>query len=147
MGDDSDDVDDELGQVGEQVGGIANRFGAGESESAETSETNEMSETMETTESTPTPSAETSETTEASETTEVPQPGDDAFQLREHWNGRTIYLPDDVVDDLDLRYKECSIQWQQQHGGELPKNEQFYPAVVKAALRGTSIESELDLKE
>jgi len=144
-----DDTDDELGQVGNQVGGIANRFG--------TSDTSDTTETSDTSDSeAPTPSAEMSETTvttetadvsETSETTETPTPGDDDFQLREHWNGRTLYLPDDVVDDLDLRYKECSIKWQQQRGGELPKNERFYPAVVRAALNETSIVAELGLEE
>jgi len=141
-----DESDDELGNVSDQVGGIANRFGT--SETDETTETSNTSETMGTSDTTATSveTSETSGTTEATETTGTPQPGDDDFQLREHWNGRTLYLPDDVVDDLDLRYKECSIKWQQQEGGELPKNEQFYPAVVQAALNETSIEEELGLQ-
>jgi len=157
MPDEDEDEDDELGQVGDQVGGIANRFGA-----TKTPETTESGETTETTETTSSSNAtteqsaemsettgrtETSESSKTTETSEMPAPGDEGFQLREHWNGRTLYLPDDVVDDLDLRYKQCSIKWQQQRGGELPKNERFYPAVVRAALRETSIEVELGLDE
>jgi hypothetical protein len=138
MSDDGDDADNELGRVGEQVDGIANRFGKSES-----SETIDMSETTEAAKTTETTGM--SETAKTTETSDVPGPGDDGFQLREHWNGRTIYLPDDAVDDLDLRYKECSIKWQQQHGGELAKNEQFYPAVIRAALEETSIEAQLNL--
>jgi hypothetical protein len=147
-----DDDEDELGQVGDQVNGIADRFG-GKSETTETSET---IGTTETTDSDPSQSAETtetpdttstSETIETGETTETPSPGDEEFVLREHWNGRTIYLPDDVVDDLDLAYKRCSVKWQEQRGGELPKNERFYPAVVRAALNQTSVEAELGLND
>lgn len=149
MADDEDE--DELGQVGEQLNGIAGRFG--QSETRDVSETGDMSETSETAGA---QSGEMSETTETagasetggmSETTETPDPGDEEFDLREHWNGRTIYLPDDDVDDLDLRYKECSIKWQRQRGGDLPKNERFYPAVVRAALNETTIEDELGLSE
>lgn len=157
MSEDGDDTDDELGQTGDQLNGIANRFGkttdtSDATEMRGTSETSEMSETMGTDDSTTTQSAETddmtgtTETSKTGETTKTPEPGDDDFQLREHWNGRTLYLPDEIVDDLDLRYKECSIKWQQQKGGELPKNEQFYPAVVRAALNETTIEGELGLE-
>lgn len=136
--------DDELGQVSEQVGGIANRFGASETdETIETSDTTEMTDVSE---SHQPRSAETTETSTMSETTETPKPEDDDFQLRKHWNGRTVYLPDEVIDNLDLRYKECSIKWQQKRGGKLPKNERFYPAVIQAALRETSIEAELGLE-
>lgn len=168
---DEDDTDDELGQVGEQMNGIENRFRGtsetsdtpGTTNTTETSDTSETSEATDMTEATGPQSGETtntSETTQATGTTEtteaiettgtsdtIPEPGDEDFQLREHWNGRTIYLPDDEVDDLDLRYKECSIKWQQQEGGELPKNERFYPALVRAALNETTIEAELGLDD
>lgn len=164
MTDDGGETDDELGQVGEQMNGIANRFGTSQpsdtSDTTETPETSEATNTTETMDTTSTaeatPSGETTDTSsttdtsempETSEASETPAPGDEEFQLREHWNGRTIYLPDDVVDELDLRYKECSIEWQRQRGGELPKNERFYPAVVRAALNETSIEEELGLAE
>jgi hypothetical protein len=65
--------------------------------------------------------------------------------LREDWNGRTIYLPDDVVDDLDIRYSEVNVEWQREHGEQLPKNERFYPALVRAAINETTIEAELGL--
>jgi len=168
MSDDNDDASEELGKTGEKMGGIADRFGAtteatdttDTTETAETTgtiETDETTETIDTTEETSTPSSEMTETTEAtttaetSETIETPEttdtlgPGDEGFVLREDWNGRTIYLPDDVVDDLDIRYSEVNVEWQREHGEQLPKNERFYPALVRAAINETTIEEELGL--
>lgn len=164
MSDDQDDADEELGKTGEKMGGIADRFGA----TSDTSETTEMSETVNTTETTETidttddeaasspemtettdttASSETTETIETTETTDTLGPGDEGFVLREDWNGRTIYLPDDVVSDIDIRYSEANVEWQRAHGEQLPKNERFYPAVIRAGLKGTSIEKELGLSE
>ncbi|MDB2242677.1 HNH endonuclease [Halorubrum ezzemoulense] len=164
MSDDQDDAGEELGKTGEKMGGIADRFGA----TSNTSETTEMSETANTTETTETidtiddeaasspemtettdttTSSETAETIETTETTDTLGPGDEGFVLREDWNGRTIYLPDDVVDDIDIRYSEANVEWQRAHGEQLPKNERFYPAVIRAGLNGTSIEKELGLSE
>ena len=66
--------------------------------------------------------------------------------LREDLNRRTIYLSDDV-DELDIRYSEVTVEWQREHGEQLPKNERFYPAVIRSALSGTSIEEDPDLNE
>ena len=156
MSDDNDDASEELGKTGEKMGGIADRFGATTeaTETDETTETTETAETIDTTEGTSTPSSEMTETTEATKTTETIEtpetadtlgPGDEGFVLREDWNGRTIYLPDDVVDDLDIRYSEVNVEWQREHGEQLPKNERFYPALVRAAINETTIEAELGL--
>jgi len=168
MSDDTDDASEELGKTGEKMGGIADRFGAtteatDTTDTTETGETTDTTETPETTETintagkNSTASSETTETTEAttttetgetietSETTDTLGPGDEGFVLREDWNGRTIYLPDDVVDDLDIRYSEVNVEWQREHGEQLPKNERFYPALVRAAINETTIEAELGL--
>ncbi|RLM49175.1 HNH endonuclease [Halorubrum sp. Atlit-28R] len=57
-----------------------------------------------------------------------------------------MYLSGDDVDELDIRYPEFNVEWQREHGEQLPKNEKFYPAVVRAGLSRTSIEEELGLK-
>ena len=164
MSDDGDDTSDELGKSGEKMGGIADRFGAttDTDETTETAETTSMSETAETSETTETVEtieddtepngssettepAKTAETTETTETADTLQPDDKGFVLREDWNGRTIYLPDDVVDNLDIRYSEVNVKWQREHGEQLPKNERFYPALVRAAINETSIEEELGI--
>ena len=168
MSDDNDDASEELGKTGEKMGGIADRFGATTEatdttdttetdETTDTIETDETTETIDTTEESSTPSSEMTETTKATTTTETAEtietsettdtlgPGDEGFVLREDWNGRTIYLPDDVVDDLDIRYSEVNVEWQREHGEQLPKNERFYPALVRAAINETTIEAELGL--
>ncbi|TKX43733.1 HNH endonuclease [Halorubrum sp. ARQ200] len=168
MSDDNDDASEELGKTGEKMGGIADRFGATTEatdttdttetdETTDTTETAETTETIDTTEKSPAPSSEMIETTEATTTTETAEtietpettdtlgPGDEGFVLREDWNGRTIYLPDDVVDNLDIRYSEVNVEWQREHGEQLPKNERFYPALVRAAINETTIEAELGL--
>ena len=164
MSDDEDDASDELGKTGEKMGGIADRFGVS-TDTSETSETGDTTETPETIDTTGDDSAaspdmtgttdttattetgETIETSETTDTTDTPGPGDEGFVLREDWNGRTIYLSDDDVDELDIRYSEVNVQWQREHGEQLPKNERFYPAVIRAGLSGTSIEEELGLEE
>lgn len=155
MSDEQDNASDELGKTGEKMGGIADRFGA----MSETSETSETTNTIETTETTDdesdasydmtetTGTTETTETIETSTMTETLSPGDEGFVLREDWNGRTIYLPDDVVDEVDIRYSEVNVEWQRAHGEQLPKNERFYPALIRAAINETSIEEELGLDE
>ena len=109
----------------------------------EAASSSEMAETTDTT----TSSSETIETIEATETTDTSGPGDEGFVLREDWNGRTIYLPDDVVNDIDIRYSEANVEWQRAHRKQLRKNELFYPTVIRADLNGTSIEKELGLSE
>lgn len=164
MSDDQDDASDELGKTGEKMGGIADRFGS-TTDTSDTTETGETTETIDTTDANDadsTESPEMSETTEATATTETNEtiktsetadasdtlgPGDDGFVLRDDWNGRTIYLSNDDVNELDIRYSEVNVEWQREHGEQLPKNEQFYPAVIRAGLSGTSIEEELGLDE
>ena len=98
------------------------------------SRTNRAVETSETTEAT--------ETTEASETTSLP--GDDVV-VREDWNGRTIYLSDDLVDEVEDAYGRYYADFRSEHGRELAKNRDLYPAIFRSALRGTSMEEELGL--
>lgn len=163
MTDDEDDASEELGKTGEKMGGIADRFGASTdtSETSETINTTETPETSHTSDDDSTQSPEMTETTNTTATTETGEtietsgmsdttdtlaPGDEGFVLREDWNGRTIYLSDDDIDELDIRYSEVNVEWQREHGEQLPKNERFYPAVIRAGLSGTSIEEELGLE-
>lgn len=153
---DEGDASEELGETADKIGGIADRF----NQSGETTETTEASETSEATETTETTSTseagaepaggtsqtnatvETSETSEASETTSLP--GDDVV-VREDWNGRTIYLSDDLVDEVEDAYGRYYGAFRSEHGRELKKNRDLYPAIFRSALRGTSMEEELGL--
>jgi len=103
------------------------------------------SETEETTKMTET--AETSQTAENAENTETSETSKTSKTIRERKNVN-MYLPEDLVEEMNIRYSELNAQWVREHDGEdLPKNQEFYPAVVQAALNETSIESELGLAD
>jgi hypothetical protein len=99
---------------------------------SETSKTSKMAETTET--------SETAENEQSDESDETAESGG----VRERRNVN-MYLPDALVDDLQLRYSELNVQWRREHGDDLPKNDEFYPAVIESALRDTTIEGELGL--
>lgn len=160
-GEDGGDASEELGETADKIGGIADRFSQSDKaiEASETSETSEARETTETVETTSTTGAEseaadgmsrnaavetseTSEVTEATETTSLP---DDDVVVREDWNGRTIYLSDGLVDEVEDAYGRYYGSFRSEHGRELAKNRDLYPAIFRSALRGTSIEEELGI--
>ena len=58
-----------------------------------------------------------------------------------------MYLPEELVSDLQLRYQELNLQWRREYDEDLPKNDQFYPAVVRAALEETTVEAQLPLED
>lgn len=60
--------------------------------------------------------------------------------------GVTMYLPDELVDDLDFRFDELNVQYRREHGEKMEKNKDFYPAMVRATINNTTIEAELDLE-
>lgn len=103
-----------------------NRYADEESKTADTSETSKTSKS--------TMSADQSETSESTET----------VRSRKNVN---MYLPDDLVDDMQLRYSELNVAWQREHGEELPKNAEFYPAVIRAALNDSTVAEELDIED
>lgn len=55
-----------------------------------------------------------------------------------------MYLPDELVDELQLRYAELNVEYRRKHGDDMPKNSVYYPAVIRAALNNTSVQNELD---
>lgn len=58
-----------------------------------------------------------------------------------------MYLPEELHQELDLRFDEINLQHKREHGQALEKNRDYYPAVIKAALEGKDIEDVLDLEE
>jgi len=84
------------------------------------------------------------ETSEESEPSKSPESSENSETVRSRKNVN-MYLPDGLVDDMQLRYSELNVQWQREHGEELPKNAEFYPAVLRAALGDTTIAEELGL--
>lgn len=122
---DRDDEDDDPGVVDEPS----------TSEPAETSDTSETSKT-----------SKRAKTPEMSKSTKTAESEESGGTVRERKNVN-MYLPEGLVDDLQLRYSELNVEWRRRHGEDMPKNEEFYPAAVRAALSESSIEEELGLDE
>lgn len=94
-------------------------------ETAENSETSETAETMST--------SETAETEESAET------------VKERKNVN-MYLPEDLVGKMNIRYSELDAQFQREHSRSMEKNRDWYPALIEAGLTDQSIEDVLNLE-
>jgi hypothetical protein len=100
-------------------------------ETSQTSETEESSKIQ-----------ETSKTSKSSKTAKTKDTSKSTVRDRKNVN---MYLPDDLVGDLQLRYSELNVDWRRKYDDDMPKNQEFYPAVIRAALEETTIREELDL--
>ena len=112
-----------------------------------TSETEETSNTANTSKDSKTSKRpETTKMSKSKMNAESEENRESSGTVRERKNVN-MYLPETLVDDLQLRYSELNVKWRRQHGEDMPKNEEFYPAAVRAALGESSIEEELGLEE
>jgi len=97
-------------------------------EAEETSETSEVTETTETDSST-----ETQETSSPNKTKETSK-----TNIKDEWNGRTIYIPDGILDDLEDTYLESQLKLRKAGRDEFKKNRHFYPLLVQFGLEALS---------
>ena len=107
-----------------------------EDEEADSSETSEVSETVETSSST--------ETTESTSTSETNKTSKTKTNIKDEWNGRTIYIPDDVLDEMEDTYLESQLKLRKAGQDEFKKNRHFYPLLVQF---GVEALSEADAEE
>ena len=107
-----------------------------EGDEADSSETSGVSETVETSSST-----ETIESTSPSETNETSKT---KTNIKYEWNGRTIYIPDDVLDEMEDTYLESQLKLRKAGQDEFKKNRHFYPLLVRF---GVEALSEADAEE
>jgi len=107
-----------------------------EDDEADSSETSEVSETVET--SSPT------ETTESTSTSETNKTSKTKTNIKDEWNGRTIYIPDDVLDEMEDTYLESQLKLRKAGQDEFKKNRHFYPLLVQF---GVEALSEADAEE
>jgi hypothetical protein len=56
--------------------------------------------------------------------------------------GRTFYVGEDTLDELDALYKELEFRYYQEHGDDLPKNKQFYPALFDVVVENPELVAE-----
>lgn len=110
-------------------------------ESEASSETTEMSEASNTSKS-----SKRQKTTKMSKSKKTAESEESSGTVRERKNVN-MYLPESLVDDLQMRYSELNVEWRRRHGEDMPKNDEFYPAAIRAALGESSIEEELGLGE
>ena len=100
-----------------------------EDDEADSSEMSEVNETVETSSSTETPESNTtSETSRTSETNKT------KTNIKDEWNGRTIYIPDDILDDMEDTYLESQLKLRKAGQDEFKKNRHFYPLLVQFGL-------------
>ena len=97
-------------------------------EAEETNETSEVTETTETSSSTG-----TQETTSPKETNKTSK-----TNIKDEWNGRTIYIPDSILDDLEDTYLESQLKLRKAGRDEFKKNRHFYPLLVQFGLEALS---------
>ncbi len=94
----------------------------------ETNETNEVTETTETS-----PSTGTKKTSSPNRTKETSK-----TNIKDEWNGRTIYIPDGILDDLEDTYLESQLKLRKAGRDEFKKNRHFYPLLVQFGLEALS---------
>ena len=93
-------------------------------------ESNEMNETVETSSS-----SETQETNSSSRTNETRET---KTNIKEEWNGRTIYVPDEILDELEDTYLESQLKLRKAGQNKFKKNRHFYPLLVQFGLEALS---------
>lgn len=107
-----------------------------EDDEVDSGETSEVSETVETSSST--------ETTESTSTSETNETSKTKTNIKDEWNGRTIYIPDDVLDEMEDTYLESQLKLRKAGQDEFKKNRHFYPLLVQF---GAEALSEADAEE
>jgi len=90
-------------------------------------ETSEVRETVETSSST-----ETTGSTSTSETNKT------KTNIKDEWNGRTIYVPDDILDEMEDTYLESQLKLRKAGQDEFKKNRHFYPLLVQFGIEALS---------
>ena len=101
-----------------------------EDDEADSSETSEVSEKVETGSST--------ETTESTSTSETNETSKTKTNIKDEWNGRTIYIPDDVLDEMEDTYLESQLKLRKAGQDEFKKNRHFYPLLVQFGVEALS---------
>lgn len=93
-------------------------------------ESNEMNETAETSSSN-----DTQETNSLSGTNETRET---KANIKEEWNGRTIYIPDEILDELEDTYLESQLKLRKAGQDEFKKSRHFYPLLVQFGIDALS---------
>jgi hypothetical protein len=104
--------------------GIEGNYEDDETDPTEMSEVNETEETSS--------STETSETSKTNETRKT------KTNIKDEWNGRTIYIPDDILDEMEDTYLESRLKLRKAGQDGFKKNRHFYPLLVQFGVEALS---------
>ena len=89
-------------------------------------------------------SNKTTETSSATETSESSSPKETKetkktkTNIKDEWNGRTIYIPDDILNEMEDTYLESQLKLRKAGQNEFKKNRHFYPLLVQFGLEALS---------
>jgi len=75
---------------------------------------------------------------EASETNETASTNETKTNIKDEWNGRTIYIPDGVLAEMEETYLESQLKLRKAGRDEFKKNRHFYPLLVQFGLEALS---------
>ena len=83
-------------------------------------------------------SNEMNETTETSSPSGTNKTKETKTNIKQEWNGRTIYVPDGILDELEDTYLESQLKLRKAGQDEFKKNRHFYPLLVQFGLEALS---------
>ena len=81
---------------------------------------------------------DSSETTESASTSETSETNKTKANIKDEWNGRTIYIPDGVLDEMEDIYLESQLKLRKAGQDEFRKNRHFYPLLVQFGVEALS---------
>ena len=102
----------------------------GNYEDDEKDEQNKVNETSET--------SSLNETQETNSLSRTKKTRETKTNIKEEWNGRTIYIPDGILDELEDTYLESQLKLRKAGQDEFKKNRHFYPLLVQFGLEALS---------
>jgi len=86
----------------------------------------------------PTSSTGTRESSGTSKTNRTSKNERNEDKYQDEWNGRTIYVPDGILDDMEDTYLESQLTLRKAGQNEFKKNRHFYPLLVQFGLEALS---------
>ena len=67
--------------------------------------------------------------------------------VKEAWTNHSVYLPDNLTDDLGRQYKYLDLELDEEFGISIQKTRHYYPLVVKLGLERLNELESKDIKE
>ena len=58
--------------------------------------------------------------------------------IKDEWNGRTIYIPDNILGEMEDTYLESQLKLRKEGRDEFKKNRHFYPLLVQFGVEALS---------